>query len=492
MNEVGITAYGGYIPRLRMSRKSIAMANVWIDPALMAHAKSERSMCDYDEDTITMAVEAGRDCLNGADKKGIESVFMASTTMPFDDRQNSTVVAEALGLDENIVTLDVSHSQRAATSGLIAALRGLSGNGGGSTLFIASEQRQTKCGTPKELLYGDGAAALTLGSTNLIAKFLGSNSLSMDMVDHFRSKGAKFDYEWEERWIREEGYFKIVPAAIKGLLEKTEVAPGDIDHFVLPGVIRGVREKVAKAMGMKAEAVRDNLLAGCGETGTAHSIVMLVDAIQDAKPGDKILAVGFGQGTDALLFEVTENIGKLSPRKGIKGSLINGIIEENYQKFLSFRNLVPIEWGMRAESGAQKTRMTAMYRDRKMLNSLVGGKCTKCDTIQFPKAHICVNPDCRAVDSMDDYCLADSKSKIASYTVDWLAYTPNPPLLFGMIEFEEGAKFMMQFTGCKPEEVEVGVPMEMVYRIKTDDKTLDFKNYFWKATPVVDTEKKEA
>ncbi len=484
MSSVGITAYGGYIPRLRMSRKSIAQANVWVDPGLMAHAKSERSMCDYDEDTITMAVEAGRDCTRGMNRQNIESVFMASTTMPFDDRQNSTVVAEALGLKENIATLDVSHSQRAATSGLSAALKGISANGG-ETLFVASEQRQTKCATPKELLYGDAAAAITLGTGNLIARFLGANSINVDMVDHFRSKGARFDYEWEERWIREEGYFKIVPAAVKGVLEKTGIAPGSIDHFVLPCVIRGVRETLAKKMGMKPEAVRDNLMAGCGETGAAHSLVMLVDALQDAKPGEKLLVVGFGQGADALLFEATEKIGDLSPRKGIKGSLINGIIETNYQKFLSFKNLVPIEWGMRAESGARKTRMTAMYRDRKMFNSLVGGKCTQCGTIQFPKAHICVNPDCRAVDGMDDHCLAESKSRIASYTVDWLAYTPNPPLLFGMVEFDEGAKFMMQFTGCKPEEVEVGVPMEMVFRIKTDDKGLDFKNYFWKATPVV-------
>lgn len=486
MKEVGITAFGGYIPRLRMSRKSIVQANIWVDPSLMAHAKSERSMCDYDEDTITMAVEAGRDCLKGVDGKDIDSVFMASTTMPFDDRQNATVVAEALGLSENIETLDVSHSQRAATSGLVTAFKALAGGDGKATLYLASEQRETKCATPKELLYGDGAAAVTLGKDGVIARLLGTNSISVDMVDHFRSKGERFDYEWEERWIREEGYFKIVPAAISGLLKKTGVAPGDIDHFVLPCVIKRVRETIAKKMGMPAEAVRDNLMAGCGETGTAHSIVMLVDALQDAKPGEKILVVGFGQGADALLFETTEAVSALAPRKGIKGSLANGIIEDNYQKFLSFRKLVPIEWGMRAEAGARKTRMTAMYRDRKMLNSLYGGKCTKCDTIQFPKAHICVNPDCRAVDSMDDYSLAESKSKIASYTVDWLAYTPNPPLLFGMIEFEEGAKFMMQFTGCKPEEVEVGVPMEMVFRIKTDDPQLKFKNYFWKATPVVD------
>jgi 3-hydroxy-3-methylglutaryl CoA synthase len=481
---VGITAFGGYIPRLRMSRKSIVQANVWVDPSLMAHAKSERSMCDYDEDTVTMAVEAGRDCLKGMDLKSIGSVFLASTSLPFDDRQNSTLVAEALGVKENITSLDVSHSQRAATSGLIAALRAMKDTGE-QTLFLASEQRITKAGTPKELLYGDGAAAITLGTKNLIARFLGSDSYSVDFVDHFRSQGARFDYEWEERWIREEGYFKIVPQAIAGALKKTGLTTADIDHFILPCVIKGVRENIAKKMGMRPESVRDNLTAGCGETGTAHPVLMLVDALQEAKPGEKILVVGFGQGADALVFEATQNIGSLSPRKGIKGSLLNGILENNYQKFLSFRNLVPIEWGMRAEPGARKTRLTALYRDRKMFNSLVGGKCTKCATIQFPKAHICVNPECRAVDSMEDYCLASSKCKIASYTVDWLAYTPNPPLLFGMIEFEEGAKFMTQFTGCKPEEVEVGVPMEMVFRIKTDDKQLNFKNYFWKATPVV-------
>ncbi|MFO7962629.1 MAG: 3-oxoacyl-[acyl-carrier-protein] synthase III C-terminal domain-containing protein [Desulfobacterales bacterium] len=487
MNEVGITAYGGYIPRLRMSRKSIVQANIWVDPSLMAHAKSERSMCDYDEDTITMAVEAGRDCLKEADRQDIDAVFFASTTMPFDDRQNSTVVAEALGIKENIETLDVSHSQRAATSGMITAMKALAGGEGKASLFVASEQRETKCGTPKELLYGDGAAAVTLGKGDgLIARYLGAYSVSRDMVDHFRSKGERFDYEWEERWIREEGYFKIVPSAIKGLLEKTGVAPGEIDHFVLPCVIKRVRETIAKKMGMPAEAIRDNLMNGCGETGSAHAVVMLVDALQDAKPGEKILVVGFGQGADALLFETTEAVSKQTRAKGIKGGMKNGIVEDNYQKFLSFRNLVPIEWGMRAEAGARKTRMTTLYRNRKMLNSLYGGKCSECGTIQFPKAHICVNPECRAVDSMDDYSLAESKSKIASYTVDWLAYTPNPPLLFGMIEFEEGAKFMMQFTGCKPEEVEVGVPMEMVFRIKTDDDQLKFKNYFWKATPVVD------
>jgi len=79
--------------------------------------------------------------------------------------------------------------------------------------------------------------------------------------------------------------------------------------------------------------------------------------------------------------------------------------------------------------------------------------------------------------------LADSPAKIASYTVDWLAYSPNPPLIFGMVEFEEGAKFMMQMTGFAPDDVEVGLPVEMVFRIKNYDKARNFRTYFWKAAP---------
>ena len=238
----------------------------------------------------------------------------------------------------------------------------------------------------------------------------------------------------------------------------------------------------AKKMGFSDEAVRDNLQKGCGETGAAHPLVMLVKAMQDARPGQKILVIGFGQGADALLFQTTDKIKTLPPRNGIKGALANGRIEKNYQKFLSFNNRVDVHWGIRAES-VTKTRLTAAYRDRKMLMSLTGGKCKACGTVQFPAGHICVNPDCRAIDSHEDYPLADSTANIASYTVDWLAYTPNPPMIFGMVEFEEGAKFMMEMTGFDPNEVEVGTPVKMVFRIKDYDKVHNFPTYFWKAAP---------
>ena len=488
MTEIGITGYGGYIPRLRLSRASVAMANAWIDPSLMMYAKSERAICDVDEDSVTMAVEAARDCLNSADASKVDSLFFASTTMPFSDRQNSTIVAEALALRDDLATLDVTSSQRAGTSGLLTALKAQTG--GGATLFVTADNRKTRAASVKEMLFGDGAAALTLGSENVIAKFIGGHSINRDFIDHFRGGAERYDSYFEERWIRDEGYYKMVPDALQALAAKTGLAPGDVDHFIMPCLIRRVREALAKKLGIRPEAVRDDLSAGCGETGTAHPLLMLAHTLEEASPGQKILVVGFGQGVDVLLFETTGNLNSFSPRRGVKARLASGVVENNYQKYLSFKDMVDIEWGMRAESGG-KVRPSAAWREHRNFNALIAGKCTECGTIQFPTSNICVNPECRARRSQEDYRLADSPAKVASYTVDRLAYSPHPPLLFGMIEFDEGAKFMMQFTECDEDKVDVGLPMEMVFRIKIMEKNRGLPTYFWKAAPSANGAKEE-
>ena len=104
---------------------------------------------------------------------------------------------------------------------------------------------------------------------------------------------------------------------------------------------------------MPDAAVRDNLHTVCGETGAAHPLVMLVDALERAKPGDKILVAGFGQGCDALLFEATEDLPRLVPRLGVKGHLARRREETNYAKFLAFNDLVAIERGLRADIDKQ-------------------------------------------------------------------------------------------------------------------------------------------
>ena len=82
------------------------------DLSLAGHkvAQGERSMCNWDEDSLTMAVAASRDCLTGIDKSGIDGLYLASTTLPFADRQNAGIAATALNLKSEILTADFTAS----------------------------------------------------------------------------------------------------------------------------------------------------------------------------------------------------------------------------------------------------------------------------------------------------------------------------------------------------------------------------------------------
>ncbi|HZD26420.1 MAG TPA: 3-oxoacyl-[acyl-carrier-protein] synthase III C-terminal domain-containing protein, partial [Alphaproteobacteria bacterium] len=392
---IGIKAYGGYVPRRRLARKTIVEANSWFNAALKAYSKGERSMCNWDEDSLTMAVEAARDCLGKERPESIAGIYFASTTMPFADRQNSGVLGTALNLGQDMMTMDITSSQRSGTSGLVNALNAVPGLGG-DVLYAAAEHRRSKAANQNELMFGDGGAALLLGEGDgVVAEFLGAKQAAVDFVDHYRGEGEEFDYNWEERWIRDEGYAKIVPPVIAGALDKAGLKAEEIDHFIMPATIRGVPAMIAKRAGIREEAVRDNLQMVMGEAGTAHSLVMLVDALQDAEPGQTVLVLGWGQGCDALVFRTTPALKTLPARMGIKGFLKRRSEETNYNRFLAFNHLMTQEGGIRSEVDKQ-TALTTLYRNREMILGFVGGKCGKCGTVQFPKARVCVNPNCGA------------------------------------------------------------------------------------------------
>ncbi len=481
---VGITHFGGYVPRLRLQRKAIAAAHIWMNPGAGAGARGERSMANWDEDAVTMAVEAARDCLTGVDRSGIDSIYLASTSLPFADRQCSGLVSAALNLAENIGSADITSSLRAGTTALIQALSAVKSGDQKKALVAAGDNRAAKAASPQEMQFGDGAAALLVGRDEVVADYLGSVSLTIDFVDHFRGEGEDFDYNWEERWIRDEGYSKIVPRAVKAALAKTGLQASDIAHFIMPCVFSGLAASLAKAVGIAPEAVVDNLQAVCGDTGSAHALLLLAHSLENAKPGSRIMVVGFGQGCDVLIFQATEALAKRAAAGGVAACLNAGRAETNYMKYLVFRGLVEWEKGMRAEKD-NKTALTTLYRKREMILGLIGGKCTKCGTAQFPAARICVNPNCNAVDSQEPYPFADQPARILSWSADFLTFSMDPPQHYGMVTFDGGGRFLADFTDCDAGTVDSGMNVRMVFRIKDFDERRGFRKYFWKAVPVL-------
>ena len=475
----GILRHGAYVPMRRLQRKAIVAANGWFNSALRTQGKGERAMANWDEDSVTMAVAAARDCLGDFARDTIAALHMASTTLPFADRLDAGIVAGALNLAESVAGHDHSATQRAGLSALADAL---GGSGAAPVLVIAADKRRVKAASPLELSSGDGAAAFLVGEGDIIAELVARANRTVDFVDHYRGDGVAFDYTWEERWIRDEGYSKIVPATVKDLFAKAGVTGADIAHFCMPCTLAKVAGSVAKKTGISETSVRDNLADVCGDTGAAHALAMLAHALEDAKPGEMILVAGFGQGCDTLLFRATDRIGSTKPTRGVSGWLARRREETNYQKFLSFNDNVEIERGMRSELD-KATALSSLYRNRNTVTGFVGGKCKVCGTLQFPKTNVCVNPNCNAFHSQEPHPFADMEGRIMSYTADNLTYSADPPACYGMVQFDAGGRIMIDFTDVTPDEIEVGTAMDMVFRIKDYDSQRGFTRYFWKATP---------
>lgn len=473
---VGIAAWGAYAPRLRLSRKAVTEANAWVAPNLKAKGKGERSMANWDEDALTMAVEAARDALGPDDDRSqIDSLYFASTTAPFADRLNAGVVSAALTLEKSITASDVTGSQRCGLTALGQALAA-----GGTSLVAVGEHRKARAVSAQELDFGDGAAAFVISDGPGAAEFLGRGSVTDDFVDHFRGDDGGFDYYWEERWIRDEGIVKLVPPAIHKALEISGLNASNIDHFCFPSTFSGMAATVAKSVGIKPEAVRDNLAAVMGEAGCAHGPIMLAHALEQAKPGETILVAQFGQGAEALVFRATGEGAR--PARGVTGSLADREVETNYLKFLTFTGLVDWDKGMRAEKD-NKTALTTLYRNEDMILGLVGGRCRETGVIQFPRTRISVAPNNPAVDTQEPYKFAERRASVLSYSADYLTFSMAPPNHYGMVVFEGGGRIMMDITDVTPGDVETGLPVRMVFRIKEVDEKRGFVRYFWKAAP---------
>jgi len=482
---VGIRSYGGYVPRFRLNRMVVFGNMGWLNPANIMNAQGEKAVANFDEDSVTMAAAAAADCVCGFEREALEGVYFASTTAPYKERLCANLVAGALATGEGIRTADFAGGLKAGTTALIAALDAVAAGTADNVVVSAADCRLGKMGSVQELMFGDGAAAVLVGGEDVIAEFKGSFSTGHDFVDHFRGGESKYDRQWEERWIRDVGFGRFVPEAVNGLCEKYGVAPGDFAKVIYPCYYGGARKFINKKLAIEPDRVVDNLQAVVGDAGAAQPLMMLASALEGASPGDRILLVSYGSGCDALYFEVTENIAKLAPRRGVSGSLARRADLDNYAKYLTWRRIVSVDTGLRGEE--QKwTRWSLMWRSHRAMLSLEGSKCNACGTVQFPRQRICVNPECGVMDDAEAVVLSDKGGTVASFTSDMLSATINPPAAYGSVNFNGGGRFVFDFTDCSVDDLRVGGPVDFSFRVKYYDEMRDITDYFWKAVPAAE------
>lgn len=472
----GIVSFGAYVPRYRMPRMTLFMNMGWFNPVTMAVAKGEKAIANVDQDAITLAVDAAVGALGSEEGKDLDAIYFASTTLPYAERLNAGVIAAGLDLKPEIRAADFAGGIKSGTTALIAGCEAAAG--GKQVLVTAADCRMGKAGSMQEMLFGDAGAAVILGTKDVIAEYIDSYSVTYDFVDHFRREDNRFDRTWEERWVRDLGYSRMIPQVLKGLLDKTKTAPGDIAKVVYPCHFDRVHKDLLKKF-VAPEKVQDNLGLVVGDSGAAHPLLMLAAALETAKPGDKIIVAGYGSGADALLFQVTPAISKVLA-KPFTQTIARKEALNAYTKYLVFKNMIPVEVGIRGELQSP-TAFSTYWRELTSIMGMVASKCKACGNVVFPRDRVC--PKCLATGPWEPYLLRNKKAKLFTFTGDMLAFTFDPPQFYGMIDFEAGARVQLDFTDCKQEDLKVGDPVELTFRRKYRDDLRGIYGYTWKAVP---------
>ncbi|MCJ7605432.1 MAG: zinc ribbon domain-containing protein, partial [Dehalococcoidales bacterium] len=328
--------------------------------------------------------------------------------------------------------------------------------------------------------FGDGAASLLIGDKDVIATIEASYSVSNELLDVWRASGVQNTRSWEDRFVFEQGYLKVLPAAVTAFLEQNGLAPADIDKAVLYGPdARRHREAVGK-LGFKPEQVQNPFFDRMGNTGSAFALMQLVAALEDAKAGDSILVASYGDGADVLLLKVTDKIANNKGRRAMKFNLaakkIIGTTGE-YAGYRAFASADPAGFG-----GASAS---VVARDRDMIYALHGVKCLTCGTVQYPPQRICTN--CHTKDNFEAYGFSDKKGKVFTYTLKFGADIPGfaRPMVDTMVDFEGGGRAIFGMTDMIADDVKVGMDVEMSFRTLGSGGSIH--NYSWRCLPPRDT-----
>jgi len=457
----GILRYGSYVPYFRLSRAAIGTG------------KGERAVASFDEDAVSMAVEAARDVVRGG--VAVDTLVLATLSPAYAEKLDTATVQAALDLPETIGSLALGGSSRMGLAGLLLGLDLAAA--GTRTLVCAGDVVVGAPGSVRESQGGDGAAAFLTGPDgDVVARMLGRASATIDILDAWRLPEDRFARQWEERFAADTMAPAVADTA-KRALAAAGVDAATLTSVILDGVNPRVLAHLPRALGLAPEQIADPLAASVGRTGCAHAGLLLARVLDHAKPGDRILIVCAADGADALVLEVTDRLKDLPRRQTVDRWIESKRNDLAYTAYLKWRGILPFEAPRRPDP--ERPAGPPMRRHERWKLAFVGSRCTACRAGHLPPQRVCVK--CGAVDQMAPERFADTSCSVATYTLDHLAYSLQPPVVAAFVDYEGGGRFSCELTDVDPSAVAIGDRLEMTFRRLFTAQGVH--NYFWKARP---------
>lgn len=493
---VGITGYGVYVPKCRVTKESMMSAFMQPELAKLAggmFGNKERSVCGWDEDTVTMAAEAVLNAMEHSQvsPKEIGIVYFASVSSPYAEKSIAPFLALLAKIpSEGLRATDFGGSTRAVTMALRAAIDAINAGEVKYAMVVASDARIGFLGEMSEQTSGDAAVAVILGKENTIADIEGFASVTEEFTEIWKGKDDTYLRSYDARFTREKGYFRFINDTVKLLMGKTGKKADDFQYAVLEPTNAELdplrrAEDLAPKIGFKRQTKNfSGLIQKIGSPGNAAILLGLADILDAAKPKERVVCASYAAGSDAFSVVTSDNIEKKRNKKTVKAYL-NSKLNVDYVKYLEWRDV--IKPTSDKFEGAWSS-LPMLWRQLYMNWHLEGGKCKKCGIITFPQRRICY--ECGAADGFEPYPFSRD-GKIVTYCVEmYVGPEIEAPLGYGVVECSSGGRLFIQIVEAefnkgdmiKGLKLEIGMPVEMVIRKVSRSMGLD--NYGWKSRVV--------
>jgi uncharacterized OB-fold protein len=229
------------------------------------------------------------------------------------------------------------------------------------------------------------------------------------------------------------------------------------------------------------EDVADDLTATVGNAGTAQAALVLTAMLEAAEPGQVLALVSLVDGADVLLLRANDALARYEVARPVSDQLA-AQADVPYATFLAWRGELTLEPPNRPEPG--RTSSAPAYRNKDWKFGFEGSRDRSSGALHLPPSRVSFAN--RAQDDMDPAPMADVAATVATFTVDRLAYSPSPPIVFAILDFDGGGRFPCELTDTEADSVRIGDRVEMTFRkLGTQD---GIHNYFWKARPVTGAE----
>jgi hydroxymethylglutaryl-CoA synthase len=328
-----------YIPRYRIAAREIA--RVWTDGQGGVPVEA-KSVPGPDEDTITMAIEAGRNALARAaiTADQLRAVWVGSESHPYAVKPSGTIVAEALGAGPWLSAADWEFACKAGSEALTAGM-GMVGSGMADyILAIGSDTAQARPGDALEYTAAAGSAAMVVGpGDQALATIEASISYVTDTPDFYRRADRPYPVHGN-RFTGEPAYFHQVQHAAARLLSDLGRTPADYTYAVFHQPNAKFPQTVAKRLGFHERQIGPGLLTPrMGNTYSAATLLGLSAVLDIAQPGDTIFVTSYGSGagSDAFSLVVTEAIAQRRARAPRTAAYLERKQFIDYAQYLKWR-----------------------------------------------------------------------------------------------------------------------------------------------------------